>query len=552
MRKILVVGGVAGGATAAARARRTDEAAEIIMFERGEHISFANCGLPYYIGGEIGDRSALLLQTPESFKARFSVDVRARHEVVAIDRERKQVKVRNLINRDEYSESYTSLVLAPGATPVRPPISGIDRPNIYTLRNVPDADQIKSAVGTTAKRAVVIGAGFIGLEMAENLKNAGLDVVLVEKAAQVLPPLDGDMASFVAMSLDQMGIETILGDGIASFDGAGRAAAVVLESGRRVEGDVFILGIGVRPDLSLAQAAGLEIGETGAIKVDGHMRTSDPSIYAVGDAVEVINLVAGKVSRIPLAGPANKQGRVAGANAAGGDLVFPGALGTAIVRVGDTVAGITGHSERAARKHGFDPKVSYTVSGSHADYYPGSQDMVIKIVFDSSTEKLLGAQIIGSDGVDKRIDVFATALAGGLTVDQLTNLDLAYAPPFGAAKDPTIVAAMVAQNSLNGMLNLITPADLAGRIEGADAFQLVDVRPTYEADLGSLPGAVNIFVDDLRGELSRLNSNLPTVVFDQNGSKGYVAARILMGHGFKQVWSLSGGYIAYSGYEASR
>jgi rhodanese-related sulfurtransferase len=358
------------------------------------------------------------------------------------------------------------------------------------------------------------------------------------------------MAAFVSNAAEQMGVEVITGDGIAAFAGEGKATAVVLDSGRQVEGDLFILGIGVTPDLALAREAGLAIGKSGGIEVDEHMRTSDPHIFAAGDAVELVHLVTGKVNRIPLAGPANKQGRVAGANAAGDNLTFPGALGTAIVRLGDTVTAITGLSERAARQAGIDVEVSFTVSGDHADYYPGAQEMVIKIVYEKQTGKLLGAQIVGPAGVDKRIDVFATAILGGLTVEQLVNLDLAYAPPFGSAKDPAIVAGMVAQNSLRSQISLVTPAVLSVMLLSQPDLQLIDVRPSYEANLGGVPGAINIYLDELRGRLAELDVNRPTVVYDQTGAKGYVAARILAGYGFP-VQSLSGGFVAWSAYEAA-
>lgn len=554
-RKIAVVGGVAGGASAAARARRTDEHAEIVMFEKGPYISFANCGLPYYVGREIGDRSALLLQTPESFKARFGIDVRVFQEVVSIDRAAKTVRVRDLKTGKEYDESYTALILSPGATPIRPPLPGVDLPNIYTVRSVPDSDAIREYLDEKEpekRRAVVIGAGFIGLEMVENLHKIGLEVTLIEKMDQVLPPLDPEMAAFVSLSLNQMGVETILGDGIAAFEGEGRATAVRLESGRSVPGDIFILGIGVWPDLRLAKEAGLQIGEAGAIQVDEQMRTSDPDIFAAGDAVELVNLVTGKVSRIPLAGPANKQGRVAGANAAGDSLTFPGALGTAIVRVGESVAASTGLSEKAARKMGMDVFVSYTMSGHHADYYPGVQQMVIKLVVERESRRLVGAQVVGGEGVDKRTDVFATAITAKMTVDDLTNLDLAYAPPFGSAKDPAIIAGMAAQNAVRGQMKLITPAELLTRLEAGEDLQVVDVREAYEFMLGSAPGAVNIPELEIRERIGELDPNKETVVLDTNGHHGYFAARILMQRDFGSVANLSGGFVLLSAYAASR
>ncbi|HYF93234.1 MAG TPA: FAD-dependent oxidoreductase [Symbiobacteriaceae bacterium] len=552
IRKIVIVGGVAGGASAAARARRTDEQAEIIMLEKGPYISFANCGLPYYVGGEIGDRSALLLQTPESFKARFNVDVRVGHEVTALDRAAKLIRVRNLQTGEEYTESYTALVLSPGATPIRPRLPGIDLANIYTLRTVPDAGAIKEYIeGEEARRAVVIGAGFIGLEMVENLHRLGLAVTLVEKADQVLPPLDAEMAAFVSQTLSQMGVDVILSDGIAGFDGEGRATAVRLESGRVIQGDLFILGIGVKPDTRLAKAAGLALGPGGGIAVNAHMQTSDPDIYAAGDAVEVINRVTGRPGMMPLAGPANKQGRVAGANAAGDRLTFPGATGTAIVRVAGLVAATTGLSEKAALRAGLRAFASYSVSGDHADYYPGAQPMVIKLVAEQETGRLVGAQAVGGNGVDKRVDVFATAIAGGLTVDDLTNLDLAYAPPFGSAKDPAIVAGMVAQNILRGQLRVLTPPEAAARLAASGpALQVLDVREEYEFFVGALPGAVNIPLDELRSRIDELDPERQTVVYDQNGQKAYWAARILMQSGFRSVAALTGGFEVWSAYES--
>ncbi|HWI51347.1 MAG TPA: FAD-dependent oxidoreductase [Symbiobacteriaceae bacterium] len=542
-RKIVMIGGVAGGASAAARARRTDEHAEIIMYEKGPYISFANCGLPYYVGKEIGDRSALLLQTPESFKNRFNVDVKVHHEVLAIDRAEKRVLVRNLLTGEEFTESYTALVLAPGATPIRPALPGIDLPNIYTVRSVPDSDAIREFVEQEgAGRAVVVGGGFIGLEMVENLVRLGLQVTLVEKADQVLPPLDPEMAAFVTFTLQQLGAEVVLGDGIAGFAGAERATAVRLESGRVIDADLFILGIGVRPDLRLARAAGLAIGAGGGISVNERMQTSDPEIYAAGDAVEIINRVTGKPGLMPLAGPANKQGRVAGANAAGDRLTFPGALGTAIVRVGETVAAATGLSEKAARSLGMDVLATYSMSGDHADYYPNAQQMVIKLVSDRATGRLLGAQAVGGNGVDKRMDVFATAIAGTMTVEDLTELDLAYAPPFGSAKDPAIVAGMVAQNVLRGLAAVLTPAELGARLGAGADLQVLDVREFYEHMVGALPGAVNIPLDELRGRLGELDPARETVVYDQNGQKAYWASRVLVQNGFGSVSVLTGGY----------
>ncbi len=551
-RKIVVVGGVAGGATAAARARRTDEHAEIVLFEKGPYISFANCGLPYYVGREIGDRSALLLQTPESFRARFNVDVRVRHEVIAIDRAGRRVAVRNLETGEVFSEEYTALILAPGSVPIQPPLPGIDLPNVFTVRTIPDAVAIREMVEReNPERAVVVGAGFIGLEMVENLANLGLSVTLVEKAEQVLPPLDPEMAAFVQSHLEQMGVEVITGDGLAALSGSDRARTARLESGREVDGDLFILGLGVRPDTRLAREAGLAIGPTGGIQVNERMQTSDPHIYAAGDAVETVHLVTGRPALIPLAGPANKQGRVAGANAAGDSLTFPGAIGTAIVRVGGLVAAITGLSEKAARLEGLRFYTSYTLSGDHADYYPGMQELFTKLVVEEGTGRLLGAQVIGASGVDKRIDVLATAILGRMTVDQLASLDLAYAPPFGAAKDAAVVAGMVAQNIRRGLLRVIAPDELLERLEAGAELQVVDVRNPYEFELGAVPGAVNIPVDDLRSRIGELDPARETVVYDRTGAAAYVAARILMQRSFR-VACLAGGYALFPAAEAVR
>lgn len=551
-RRILIVGGVAGGASAAARARRIDEQAEIIMFEKGPYISFANCGLPYYVGGEIGDRSALLLQTPESFKSRFNVDSRVFHEVMAINRPAKSITVRNLVTKEEYQESYTALILSPGATPIRPQLPGIDAPNIYTVRSVPDSDAIVAFVQTDrARRVVVIGAGFIGLEMVENLHRLGLQVTLVEKSIQVLPPLDPEMAAFISIPLEQMGVEVVLGDGIAGFAGEDRATAVLLESGRAIEADMFILGIGVRPDTRLAKEAGLAIGSSGGIAVNAFMQTSDPDIYSAGDAVEVVNLVTGQKGLIPMAGPANKQGRTAGANAAGGSFKFPGAIGTGIVRVGDQVVASTGLSEKVARRQGLDVFSAYSMSGSHADYFPGAQQMIIKLVAENESGRLLGAQIIGGDGVDKRADVFATAIMGRLSVEDLTNLDLAYAPPFGSAKDPVLVAGMVSQNILGKQFDPVTPQDLSERLATGRDLQMLDVRETYEYFVEAIPGAVNIPIDELRGRLGELDRTREIVIYDQNGQKAYWASRILIQSGFPTVRVLSGGFTVWSAYQVT-
>lgn len=542
--KIVIVGGVAGGASAAAKARRVNERAEIVMFERGPYISFANCGLPYYIGGEIADRQALLLQTPESFWRRFQVRVLVSHEVIRVIREKKQLEVKSLVSGETFFESYDKLILSPGAGAIVPPLPGITLPNIFTVKTVPDSDAVKSFIEKNNPRlAVVVGAGFIGLEAAEILKRRGLDVTIVEMLPQVLPPFDSDVASFVSRYLEEQGIHLVLNDGLKGFHGSPLASEIELQSGRRLPMELAILSIGVRPELKLAKEAGLAIGEAGGIAVDEHQQTSDPDIYAAGDAVEVVHLVTKKKTRIPLAGPANKQGRVAGANAAGEPLTFPGALGTAIVESMGITAAKTGLSEREAKNAGFGANVSITHSLDHAGYYPGGALLHIKLISDKETGRLLGAEVVGEKGVDKRIDVLATALSAGFKVTDLESIDLAYAPQFSSAKDPVIMAGFAASNIYRNDTDVITCEALQKRLEKNERLQIVDVRTPSEYEAGHLPDSSLIPLDDLRERLHELDPNKETVVYCRVGLRGYLASRILKQSGFDKVLNLTGGIL---------
>ncbi|GJL55488.1 MAG: hypothetical protein NPIRA02_26200 [Nitrospirales bacterium] len=546
--KIVIIGGVAGGASAATKARRADETAQIVMFERGLFVSFANCGLPYYVGNTITDRDELLLQTPASFWRRFRIKAHIRHEVLHINRDEKRIEVKNLQTGKIFFEPYDKLILAPGAGAVVPPLPGIVAKNIFTVKTVPDSDAIKSFMKAHAlKHALIVGGGFIGLETAEALMNLKLDVTVVEIADQILLPFDLDMATLVSTHLREKGLHLIEGDGIRAFhDRDGHAYEAELQSGRRLPMDLAILSIGVRPELKLAQEAELQIGNAGGIVVNDHQQTTDPDIYAAGDAVEVQHLVTGKPTRIPLAGPANKQGRVAGANAAGGDLRFPGALGTAIVETMGIIAAKTGLSEKEAKAHGYDYFVSVTHPLDHAGYYPGAGQLHIKLTVEQKTGRLLGAQIIGEQGVDKRIDVLATALTAGLTVEDLEYLDLAYAPQFNSAKGPVIMAGFVAANTLRGEVQTITSDELQHKLTINPDLQLLDVRTSSEYQAQHLPHAHLLPIDELREHLQNLDSQKETVVYCRVGLRGYLAARILLQHGFEKVYNLTGGILSSS------
>lgn len=547
-KKILIVGGVAGGASAAARLRRLDESLNIVMFERGEYISFANCGLPYHIGEVISDRNMLLVQTPEAMKARFNIDVRVQSEVIHINKETKSVTVRSLMSGEVYEETYDALILSTGSTPLKPPIPGIESKNIFSLWNIPDTDMIKAYVDEKKPaRAVVIGGGFIGVEMAENLIERGIQVSLVEKLDQVMAPMDKDMAELIHEELGNNGISLYLNNGVTRFVAKGEMTEIHLENGTILDADLIILSIGIRPQSELAKEAGLSVNPRGGIVVDSRMRTSEPSIYAIGDVIEVEDFVSKTKTMVPLAGPANKQGRIVANVICGIDEEYAGTQGTSIVKVFDqTVAG-TGLNEKQLARMGKVYKQDYHVAivhqKSHAGYYPGAMPMVIKLLFDVSGV-ILGAQIVGFDGVDKRIDVLATALRMGAKVKDLKALELAYAPPYSSAKDPVNMVGFVADNILTGRMDYIGVGELDEL--NKDQVILLDVREPIERDLGYIHGSTNIPVDQLRERLSELDKDKTIITYCAIGLRGYVALRILRENGFNDVKNLNGGYSTYS------
>ena len=549
MKKIIIVGGVAGGATAAARLRRLDESAEIIMFERGEHISFANCGLPYYIGGVIEERGDLLLQTQESFKRRFNVEVRVKSEVLSIDRGAKTVQAKNLRNVEIYTESYDKLILSPGAAPVKPPVEGIDSERVFTLRDVADSDRIRAFMETRRpKSAAVAGGGFIGLEMAENLKEAGLEVSVIELAGQVIAPLDIDVACDVHRRLRQKGVSLHLKNGLKKISEGNNGLVIELSDGNnaagRLETDMLILAVGVRPENSLALAAGLDLGSRGGIVVDRHMRTSDPDIYAVGDAAETDDFVTGEKTMVPLAGPANKQGRIAADNICGIPSEYAGAQGSAVIKVFDMTVAFTGISEKTARRLGLDYDKVFLYPAGHAGYYPGSRNMSMKVIYEKGSGKILGAQIAGYDGADKRCDVLAVAIRAGMTADDLAHLELCYAPPYSSAKDPVNMAGYMIQNVLKGKVKNIHWHDVDS-LPGDGSVNLLDVRNPDEFARGGISGFINIPLDSLRERMGELDRSKRTYVQCHSGLRSYAAARILSQNGF-DVFNLSGGYRLYS------
>jgi len=538
-RKVLIVGGVAGGASAAARLRRLDETAQIIMFERGEHISFANCGLPYYIGGAITQRNGLLLQTPESFRQRFNVNVRVGSEVVAIRRDKKEVEVLERASNRRYVEKYDQLILSPGAEPVRPAIAGIDSDRVFTLRNVADMDRIVEFIGNESPRhALVIGAGYIGLEMAENLRARGLSVEIVEMLDQVMPVLDKEMAWFLQQHLVEHGVALRLGDGVSSVRQEGSSLEVTLRSGNKLHCDFAILAVGVRPEVDLARDAGLQIGARGGITVNEYLQTSDPDIYAIGDAVEVQDFVLGGATLVPLAGPANRQGRMVADNICGRKRAFSGVQGTAILKLFDLTAAMTGASEKALAKTDIKYEKVYLHPAGHAGYYPGAELMHIKLLFRKPDGRILGAQIVGRHGVDKRIDVLAVATRAGMSVYDLQDLELAYAPPYGSAKDPVNMAGYVAGNVLDGTLGVKHFSDLE-----QDDFVL-DVRTPGEFAKGSVPNAKNVPLGAIRSKLNELPRDRTIHAYCGVGLRSYIACRILAQNGF-DVRNLPGGYITY-------
>ncbi|MCG6200113.1 FAD-dependent oxidoreductase [Psychromonas antarctica] len=561
-KKILIIGGVAGGASAAARARRLDEQAEIIMFERGSFVSFANCGLPYHIGGDIEDRSKLILQTPESFLARFNVDVRVRHEVLTINKEQKTVTVNNRLDGSEYTESYDFLLLSPGAGPIVPPIPGIDNPITHSLRNIPDMDRILDTIKTNSvEHATVVGGGFIGLEMMEAFHQRGIKTTLLELADQVMAPVDREIAGFAHAEIRSHGIDLRLGQAlsaveyvpethIASFD-SGESTNhqhiyghlnLSLSNGESLKTDILIMAIGVRPETTLASAAGLKIGELGGIWTKPTMQTSDPFIYAVGDAIEETDFVTGKQTIVPLAGPANRQGRMAANNMFGRQETYQGTQGTAICKIFDLAVGATGKNEKQLKREGIEFEKVYVHTASHASYYPGSEIVSFKLLFDPQTGKILGAQAAGKDGVDKRIDIMAVAQRAGMTVEQLQHLELTYAPPYGSAKDVINQAAFVACNIIKGDAMPIHYDEIDNL---SDQQILLDVRnPDELQNEGYIAGAINIPVDELRQRMGELPKDKEIVIYCQVGLRGNVAYRQLVNNGYT-AYNLIGGYRTY-------
>lgn len=542
-KKILIVGGVAGGASAAARLRRLDENATIILFERGEYISFANCGLPYFIGGKITDKSDLLLQTPQSFHARFNIDVRVFNEVTAIDKTAKTVTVKNVKTGETYVESYDKLILSTGAEPIKPAINGVHSDKVFTLRNVPDTYKITDYISENhPKSAVVVGGGYIGIEMAENLHRAGIAVTIVEMANQVIAPIDYDMACEVHKHIISKGVNLILGSAVTEIKEKGSQLTVRL-SQTELTTDMLIMSIGVRPESELANVAGLSVNERGSVIVSEQMQTSDENIYAVGDMVEITDFVTGQKGFIPLASPANKQGRIAADNICAIPSKYTGTQGSAILKVFDMTVAATGVNEKTAKRLGLDYDKSFTYSANHASYYPDAVSMTIKTIFDKKTGRILGAQIVGYDGTDKRCDIFATAIRAKMTAFDLASLELCYAPPYSSAKDPVNMAGYVIENLLTDKVKNFHWHDIANLPQDGSVI-LLDTRTPMEYNNGHIEGFINIPLDTLRSKLSALDKNKQVYVTCQVGLRGYVAARILSQNGF-DTYNLSGGYRLY-------
>lgn len=534
--KTIIVGGVAAGAGAAARLRRLDEKAEIIMLERGDYISYANCGLPYHIGGEIPLRDSLLVMPEKTFAARFNVDVRSRHEAVAIDKVAKTVSIRRP-DGEVVVESYDKLLLATGSSPIVPPLPGIDHPRVHRLWTIPDMDAIKKLADSGARSALVVGGGFIGLETAENLRELGMEVTLVEFMPQILPTLDAEMTAPLAEEMEGLGIRMELGRKVVALAPDGEGVVAQLDDGRSIVAELVIMSVGVRPNSALAKDAGLDLGERGHIVVDEYLRTSDPDIYAAGDAVEVLDPILGGKTAIPLAGPANKQGRIAADNIHGGAVRYRGSMGAAILKLGNLAAASVGYTQQRLERLGVEYRKIYLHPASNASYYPGWGRLHTKLLF-SPQGKILGAQIVGTHGADKRLDVIATAMHSGLDVRELAELELCYAPPFNSAKDPVNLAGMMAQNLLDGD----TRAVYADAIpEGA---LLLDIRDAAECGTGTIPGSVHIPLDELRGRLDELPADRPVVAFCQIGLRGYIAERMLRQYGL-DAFNLSGGYATW-------
>jgi len=542
--KVVIVGGVAGGATAAARIRRLDEQAEIVVFERSGYISYANCGLPYYIGGVIEDPEELTLQTPESFFSRFRIQMKVRHEVTAIHPDRKTVAVKNLETGEAFEESYDKLLLSPGAKPVRPDLPGINGGKVFTLRTVEDTFRIKDYIHENKPRsAVMVGGGFIGLEVAENLRELGMDVTIVQRPRQLMSPFDSDMASFIHAEMRKHGVKLAMGYNVEGFEEKNGGIDVLLKDSAPLHADMVVLAIGVTPESSLAKDAGLALGLKGSILVNDRMETSAPDIYAVGDAVQVKNYVTGEDALIALAGPANRQGRIAADNICGGDSRYPGSQGSSVIKVFDMTAAITGVNETTARRSGLDADAVILSPMSHAGYYPGGKVMTMKVVFEKETYRLLGAQIVGYEGVDKRIDVLATAIHAGLKATRLKELDLAYAPPYSSAKDPVNMAGFMIDNIARGILRQWRLED-AAKLPRDGSVTLLDTRTEGEYARGHIDGFKNIPVDELRDRLNEVEKGKPVYVICQSGLRSYIASRILEGSGY-EAYNFAGGFRFY-------
>ena len=542
--KVVIVGGVAGGATAAARIRRLDEQAEIVVFERSGFISYANCGLPYYIGGVIEDPEELTLQTPESFFSRFHVNMKVRHEVTAIHPEKKEVTVKNLETGEEFEESYDKLILSPGAKPTQPRLPGVGLDKLFTLRTVEDTFCIKDYINANhPKSAVLAGGGFIGLELAENLRELGMDVTIVQRPKQLMNPFDADMASFIHNEMRKHGVKLALGHTVEGFEERDGGVDVLLKDEQPLHADMVILAIGVSPETTLAKDAGLELGIKGSIVVNDRMETSISDIYAVGDAVQVKHFVTGQDALISLAGPANKQGRIAADNICGGDSHYTGSQGSSVIKIFGMTAAATGVNETNARKTGLDVDTVILSPMSHAGYYPGGKVMTMKVVFEKATYRLLGAQIVGYEGVDKRIDVLATAIRAGMKATELKDLDLAYAPPYSSAKDPVNMAGFMIDNIAKGVLKQWHLADV-DTLPRDGSVTLLDTRTVGEFDGGHIDGFLNIPVDELRERLGKLDKSKPVYVICQSGLRSYIACRILAGNGF-ECYNFSGGFRFY-------
>ncbi len=542
--KVVIIGGVAGGATAAARIRRLDERADIVVFERSGYVSYANCGLPYYIGGVIEDPEALTLQTPESFFSRFQVDMRVRHEVTSIHPDRKTVRVKNLNTGESFEEGYDKLILSPGARPTQPRLPGVGLGKVFTLRTVEDTFRIKEHIGAHhPKSAVLAGGGFIGLELAENLRQLGMAVTIVQRPRQLMNPFDPDMAAFIHNEVRRHGIKLALGRTAEGFEERGGGVDILLKDERPLHADMVVLAIGVTPDTALARDAGLKLGLKGSIVVNDRMETSVPDIYAVGDAVQVKHYVTGEDAVISLAGPANKQGRIAADNICGGDSRYLGSQGSSVIKVFGMTAASTGINETNAKKAGLAVEKVVLSPMSHAGYYPGGQVMTMKILFEQGTFRLLGAQIVGCEGVDKRIDVLAAAIHAGAKATQLKDLDLAYAPPYSSAKDPVNMAGFMADNIAGGILKQWHLEDVP-TLPQDGSVTLLDVRTAAEYGRGRLEGFQNIPVDELRDRLGELRPDRPVYVICQSGLRSYIACRILAGYGF-DAYNFSGGFRFY-------